>query len=183
MMNRYQNPVYVRAPAGATPQQVAQVQAYVDGSNQAILAGAMSPTGRVSTTGALRSQASAAAAAERAAAPQTYQGMHAGHVPDTTWTGTAQPHSWLPLDPRVNTSIGGQAGAYPLGYSPTWLPPSQVPPGWRVRQMPPTEQYPNGYWRLEKPMKDGSWQPIDPSTMKPGGRPETHVPLPPPESH
>jgi RHS repeat-associated protein len=60
------------------------------------------------------------------------------------------------------------------------LPPTDIPPGWRVRQMPPTEQYPNGYWKLEKPMTDGSWQPIDPSTMKPGGRPQTHVPLPPP---
>jgi len=58
-------------------------------------------------------------------------------------------------------------------------PPGEIPPGWRVREMPPTEQYPNGYWKLEKPMKDGSWQPIDPSTMKPGGRPETHIPFPP----
>lgn len=45
--------------------------------------------------------------------------------------------------------------------------------------MPPTEQYPNGYWRLEKPMANGGWQGIDPSTMKPGGRAETHIPLPP----
>jgi hypothetical protein len=44
--------------------------------------------------------------------------------------------------------------------------------------MPPTEQYPDGYWKLEKPMKDGSWQPIDPSTMKPGNCCETHVPFP-----
>jgi len=63
--------------------------------------------------------------------------------------------------------------------NPAQPPPKDVPRGWRVRQMSPTEQYPNGYWVLEKPMKDGSWQPIDPSTMKPGTRPETHVPLPP----
>jgi len=37
----------------------------------------------------------------------------------------------------------------------------------------------NGYWKLEKPMKDGSWQPINPSTMKPGTRPETHIKFPP----
>jgi RHS repeat-associated protein len=63
--------------------------------------------------------------------------------------------------------------------NPPQPPPKATPPGWRVREMPPTEQYPNGYWRLEKPMKDGSWQPIDPSTMKPGSRSETHIPLPP----
>ncbi len=63
--------------------------------------------------------------------------------------------------------------------NPARAPPSEVPAGWRVRQMGATNQYPNGYWKLEKPMKDGSWQPIDPSTMKPGTRPQTHVPLPP----
>ena len=65
--------------------------------------------------------------------------------------------------------------------NPPQHPPAQIPQGWRIRPMPPTSQYPNGYWKLEKPMKDGSWQPIDPSTMKPGSRPETHVPLPPPQ--
>lgn len=63
--------------------------------------------------------------------------------------------------------------------NPPQFPPKDIPPGWRIREMPPTEQYPNGYWKLEKPMKDGSWQPIDPSTMRPGGRPETHIPFPP----
>lgn len=58
------------------------------------------------------------------------------------------------------------------------LPPSQIPPGWRVREMPPSPDYPNGYWRLEKPMGNGGWQGIDPSTMKPGTQPETHVPFP-----
>ena len=60
------------------------------------------------------------------------------------------------------------------------LAPNEIPAGWRVRLMPPTEQYPNGYWVLEKPMSDGSWQPMNPSSMKPGPRPDTHVPLPPP---
>jgi RHS repeat-associated protein len=63
--------------------------------------------------------------------------------------------------------------------NPPQCPPATIPAGWRVRRMPPTEQYPNGYWRLEKPMKDGSWQPIDPSTMKPGSPAQTHIPLPP----
>ena len=60
--------------------------------------------------------------------------------------------------------------------------PNSVPAGWRVRLMPPTTQYPNGYWVLEKPMPQGGWQRIDPSTMKPGPHPDTHVPLPPPQN-
>ncbi len=59
------------------------------------------------------------------------------------------------------------------------LPPEQIPPGWKVWESRVTEQYPDKYWKLLKPMKDGSWQPINPSTMKPGPRPETHVPFPP----
>jgi hypothetical protein len=43
--------------------------------------------------------------------------------------------------------------------------------------MPPDQQYPEGYWKLEKPMTQGGWQAIDLSTMKPGARPETHVPF------
>ena len=63
--------------------------------------------------------------------------------------------------------------------NPPQYPPDEVPPGWRVRVMPPTAEYPDGYWRLEKPLPNGGWQGIDPSTMRPGTQPETHVPLPP----
>jgi RHS repeat-associated protein len=65
--------------------------------------------------------------------------------------------------------------------NPPQLPPTNIPPGWRIRPMPPTPQYPDGYWKLEKPMPQGGWQPIDPSTGKPGTRPQTHVPFPPKE--
>ena len=105
----------------ATPEQIAQTKAYVKGCNEALKDGALSSTGRVSTKGALGKAASAAANAERqlaAAAGTPYKG-HAGHVPDTTWTGTAQPHSWLDLHPSVNTSLGAQALRYPIGYQPT----------------------------------------------------------------
>jgi RHS repeat-associated protein len=63
--------------------------------------------------------------------------------------------------------------------NPPQLPPSNVPEGLTLRVMKPTEQYPNGYWRLEKPMPQGKPQGIDPSTMKPGSQSQTHVPLPP----
>jgi len=63
--------------------------------------------------------------------------------------------------------------------NPPQLPPSTVPEGMTVRVMKPTQQYPNGYWRLEKPMPQGGAQGINPSTMKPGPQNETHVPLPP----
>lgn len=114
-------PVVFRPPPGATAEEIAQIKAYIEGSNAALDAGALSSTGRVSTKGALRTDASLAAAQERARAASNgtpYQG-HAGHVPDTTWTGTPEPHSWLDLSPRVNMSLGGQAGGYPIGYKPT----------------------------------------------------------------
>jgi len=57
--------------------------------------------------------------------------------------------------------------------------PTEIQEGWRVRQMPPTTDYPDGYWRLEKPMTNGGWQGINPSTGKPGPQWETHVLLPP----
>lgn len=112
-------PVVVRAPKNATPDQIAQVKRYVAGSNRALKAGQLSPTGKVSTKGTLRDQASAAARAERAANPAAYTGKHAAHVPDTTWTGKPTPPSWDAQDGRVNTSVGGQSNAYPVGFTPT----------------------------------------------------------------
>ena len=64
--------------------------------------------------------------------------------------------------------------------NPPQLPPSNIPEGLKLRIMPPTEQYPNGYWVLEKPMANGGLQKINPATMGSGRAWETHVPLPPP---
>ena len=114
-------PVRFKAPKNATPQEIAQVRAYIAGSEKARLDGALSPTGRVSTAGKLRLDASRDAAREKATkarAGQPYAG-HAGHTPDTTWTGKPKPPGYLDLTERVNTSLGGQSAHYPVGYKPT----------------------------------------------------------------
>ena len=113
--------VEFRAPPNATPELKAQVQIYVDGYNAALKAGRLSKTGRVSTKGALRDQASDAAKKEARRARKAgtpYKG-HVSHVPDTTWTGTPEPYCWEDFDPIVNTSLGGQSRRYPIGYKPT----------------------------------------------------------------
>ena len=118
---RMRGPVTFLVPSWATPAQRQQMQAYVAGCNRALARGQLSTTGRVSTQGALRDLASAAARAERqraALAGTPYTGA-AGHVPDTAWTGMADPPEWMDLDPRINSSLGGQIGGYPVGFRPT----------------------------------------------------------------
>ena len=114
--------VSFRAFKGATPDQIRQMKAYVKGCNRALLAGYLSPTGRVSTAGELRRRASREARRERKRAERArepYGAQVAGHVPDTTWTGKPVPYRWMRLDDNVNESLGSQAERYPVRFRPT----------------------------------------------------------------
>ncbi len=81
----------------------------------------MSPTGRVSTSGALRSGADRAASAERKraeAAGSPYR-FFVGHGPDTTWTGRPDAPFWVDIEQSINSSLGRQAQDFPIGYRPS----------------------------------------------------------------
>jgi hypothetical protein len=115
-------PVKVKVPKWASPEEVGQFERYVAGSNRAVAANALSKTGRVATTtNGVRRDAEKAAYKERKraeAAGTPYKGV-AGHVPDAAWMGQGQPYEWQDMSKRVNSSLSGQIGNYPVGYKPT----------------------------------------------------------------
>lgn len=123
-------PVVFRARANLTAAEIQTLTDHVNLSNAARLDGYLSETGRVSTAGNLRVDADLAAAAERTRAAldgNPYTG-HVGHVPDTTWTGKPDAYAWLDETARLNGSLGGQVGRYPVGYRPTIFQ-TQLPDG------------------------------------------------------
>ncbi|MUL78249.1 hypothetical protein [Mycolicibacterium sp. CBMA 226] len=46
-------------------------------------------------------------------------GKAGGHMPDLVWGGAVDDRPVLPMDPSLNSSIGGQANAYRIGYQAT----------------------------------------------------------------
>ena len=86
---------------------------------------------------------------------------------------------------RVASSVpkatpGSKAKPTPNFEPPTnlpQLPPSNIPQGTRIFRGKPTEQYPDGYWKIEKFDGQG-WQRLDPRTMKPGPHRDTHILFP-----
>ena len=115
-------PVVFYPRKDATEAEMKEYRDYVAGCNRALDAGALSPSGRVPTTGTeLGRQATKAAQFERKAHPEKYPSSDvvAGHVPDSTWVGQPEPHEWQAMSRKVNSSLGGQNKRYPVGYKPT----------------------------------------------------------------
>ncbi|OLO53438.1 hypothetical protein [Actinomyces oris] len=115
-------PVIFYPRKNATEAEMKEYREYVAGCNRALEAGALSPSGRVPTTGTeLGRQATKAAQLERKAHPEKYPSSDvvAGHVPDSTWMGQPEPHEWQAMSRKVNSSLGGQNKRYPVGYKPT----------------------------------------------------------------
>ncbi|WHM37543.1 LamG-like jellyroll fold domain-containing protein [Streptomyces sp. BPTC-684] len=110
----------VRIPDWATDDHVKQFEAYVDAANDAINKGQVSPSGRVSTKGAIRRDAAREAKRERAraeAAGTPYSGV-AGHAPDAMWLGQGKPPTWIDMAMRVNSSLSAQGQRCPVGCKP-----------------------------------------------------------------
>lgn len=118
-----EGPVQIRPHKGASKEELDQYQEYIDAANRAKDQGQLSPTGRVKVDGELKVDKERAAARERInqeRAGEPYGDDQAAHLPDTTWTGTAEPpQGWGRHTAAVNRNIGAQSGTYPEGYNPT----------------------------------------------------------------
>ena len=117
-------PVTFQPMPNATPAQIENMRLACELCNEAMAEGGwLSETGRVSPSAELERLSSNARAAIRAQAKRagdtSYNGMHVGHIPDSTWSGRPDSFKWAPLDPSVNMSMGAQSARYPIGYMPT----------------------------------------------------------------
>jgi RHS repeat-associated protein len=111
------------APKVTTASQEAQLREYASLSTLAEREGYLSPTGRVSTQGAIESQAARARVVERerarlAGTPYVLPNV-AAHAPDSGWLGYGDPPFWHFAESRVNSTVAGQQARYPIGYKPT----------------------------------------------------------------
>ena len=110
------------SPKVTTAAQEAQLREYASLSTLAEREGYLSPTGRVSTAGAIEREAARARVLERrraALAGTPYDSNVAAHAPDSGWLGYGDPPFWLSTERRVNATIAGQQQRYPIGYKPT----------------------------------------------------------------
>lgn len=98
-----------------------------------------------------------------------------GTAPKMFNGGTAQVNSTGVIGPKAPKPTP----KFQTPTNPPALPPVAIPPGYRLFRGRPTQQYPNGYWKVEK--WDGKgWQRVQPyNPKKTGIHPETHVEFPP----
>jgi RHS repeat-associated protein len=115
-----------------------------------------------------------------------YLAAHPIHLSSSNDQNAAPPPAAAPSPNNPGKSGPKPTPNFVPPTNPPQNPPASVPAGNNVRVMPPTAQYPNGYW-----VETNSYgQPINPATGKPPSnvsRPEaraqTHVPLPPPDTN
>ena len=115
-----------------------------------------------------------------------YLAAHPIHLSSSNDQNAAPPPAAAPSPNNPGKSGPKPTPNFVPPTNPPQNPPASVPAGNNVRVMPPTAQYPNGYW-----VETNSYgQPINPATGKPPSnvsRPEaraqTHVPLPPPDKN
>jgi RHS repeat-associated protein len=101
------------------------------------------------------------------ASPNT--GQPSAPTPPKTFVPPTNPPQPPPLIPK------GYVARPAKGNGTVYSPPGATGDADSIRIMQPNSIYKDGYWV----QCNSSGQPINPATGKPGGRPETHVPLPP----
>ncbi|MEU6984955.1 LamG-like jellyroll fold domain-containing protein [Streptomyces sp. NPDC046324] len=125
-------PVCLRAPSGASAKQIEELKDHIAALNS--VPEYLSSKGRVSPgkevigidregnpiyLGKVSEVHKGKHIDEVYGTPFEYNGNVAGHMPDTTWSGSPSPYCWHQQDGRVNSTVGGYALKYQEGYRPT----------------------------------------------------------------